>query len=247
MYTATGIYHVGHPIECFASFKFVCLVKHITSTDVGDENIAEHVDDVGKDFTSVLSDQSDSQCSTATLDDDTVPSCSYEYLPSSCSADNVSTEYNTDEDLAENDGHIPSDELSSSVNAIREEVTVETEAHSEACFEKCASNQSSSDTFIPQSQAPTNPKMSTSSNIDLDSPLYPGAPVTLHATLILILAFVLSHNITKDALADLLSLLNMVLLGKLTSLLDHRLLAIKPVNEISRTPRAHTDRKHWSL
>ena len=32
---------------------------------------------------------------------------------------------------------------------------------------------------------------------------------------------------------------------KLTSLLDHRLLAIKPVNEISRTTRALTDRKHW--
>ena len=142
---------------------FVCLVKHITSTDAGDDNIAEHVDDVCKDFMSVLSDQSDSQCSTATLDDDTVSSCSYEYLPYFCSADKVSAGHNTDEDLAENDGHIPSDELSSSVNAIREEVTVETEAHSEACFETNASNLSSSDSFIPQSQASTNPKMSTRS------------------------------------------------------------------------------------
>ena len=121
-------------MKTFRFFLF-CLVKHITSTDAGDVNIAEHVDDVGKDFMSVLSDQSVSQCSTATLDDDTVPSCSYEYLPSSCSADKVLAGHNTDEDLTENDGHFPSDELSSSVNAIREEVTVETEQHSEACFE----------------------------------------------------------------------------------------------------------------
>jgi len=46
---------------------------------------------------------------------------------------------------------------------------------------------------------------------DLESPLYSGAPVTMYAALLLILAFVLNHNLTNEALADLLSLLNIVL------------------------------------
>ena len=46
------------------------------------------------------------------------------------------------------------------------------------------------------------------STSSLDSPLYQGAPVTLYATLLLILAFSLSHKITKEALSDLFSLLN---------------------------------------
>ncbi len=46
----------------------------------------------------------------------------------------------------------------------------------------------------------------------LDSPLYGNAPVTLYATLLLILAFSISHKLTKDALSDLLSLLNVIIL-----------------------------------
>ena len=53
---------------------------------------------------------------------------------------------------------------------------------------------------------------SIQSLVDLESPLYPGAPVTMYAALLLILAFVLNHNLTNEALADLLSLLNCLLL-----------------------------------
>lgn len=47
---------------------------------------------------------------------------------------------------------------------------------------------------------------------NLEFPLYPGASLTVHTTLLLILAFVLSHNLTNQALSDLLSLLNVILL-----------------------------------
>lgn len=46
----------------------------------------------------------------------------------------------------------------------------------------------------------------------LDTPLYRNSPVTLYTTLLLILAFSLSHKLTKDALSDLLSLLNVIIL-----------------------------------
>ncbi len=49
----------------------------------------------------------------------------------------------------------------------------------------------------------------------LEAPLYPGATVTTHATLLLLLAFVQCHNRTSEALADLLSLLNVTLLQPL--------------------------------
>ena len=66
----------------------------------------------------------------------------------------------------------------------------------------------------------TESEAKAASNADkekLDLPLYREAPVSLHATLILILAFLLAHNITKEALADLLTLLN-TLLPKLHNL-----------------------------
>ena len=41
----------------------------------------------------------------------------------------------------------------------------------------------------------------------LNTPLYPGASISLHAALILILAFVVNHKLSNEALEDLLSLL----------------------------------------
>ena len=48
-------------------------------------------------------------------------------------------------------------------------------------------------------------------NPDLNVPLYPGAKITLHLALLLILAFTLSHKISNEAIEDLLSLLHAML------------------------------------
>lgn len=50
------------------------------------------------------------------------------------------------------------------------------------------------------------------SHPDPGSCLYTGAPLTVHAALLLIMAFVIRHNLTNAALTDLLTLLNMLLL-----------------------------------
>ena len=47
---------------------------------------------------------------------------------------------------------------------------------------------------------------------DLSSPLYAGTPTTLHATVLLILAFPLSHKLTQEALTDLLLLINEIII-----------------------------------
>ena len=49
---------------------------------------------------------------------------------------------------------------------------------------------------------------------DNSSPLYYGAMFSVHAALVLILAFVLCHKLTNEALADLLSLLNILVINQ---------------------------------
>ncbi len=50
------------------------------------------------------------------------------------------------------------------------------------------------------------------SDLQLNTPLYPGAKVTLHIALLLILAFSLCHKISNEALEDLLSLFREILI-----------------------------------
>ena len=51
----------------------------------------------------------------------------------------------------------------------------------------------------------------SSAFVNPDISLYPGAPITMHATLLLILAYILAHNVTKNAAEDLLNLINILL------------------------------------
>lgn len=62
---------------------------------------------------------------------------------------------------------------------------------------------------IPQDEA----KESECLHNDDDTPLYPGAPVTIKITMILILAFVTRHKLTNEAISDLLYLLNIICPG----------------------------------
>ena len=52
----------------------------------------------------------------------------------------------------------------------------------------------------------------SSSSVNPDFSLYSGVPITVHATLVFILAYILAHNLTKNAAEDLLSLISMLLL-----------------------------------
>ena len=51
----------------------------------------------------------------------------------------------------------------------------------------------------------------SSTSVNPDISLWSGAPITVHATLVLILAYILAHNCTKNAAEDLLNLINMLL------------------------------------
>ena len=92
---------------------------------------------------------------------------------------------------------------------------------------------------IQQSTEDSTQYRSTKSNRvpDLNSPLYTGAPITLHAILLLILAFALSHKLTQEALTDLLSLINEIIIKPhslpLSSYLFYKYLNIK-VSTVTR-------------
>ena len=77
------------------------------------------------------------------------------------------------------------------------------------CFTTTENMSHSASSYSDPSISSKESTQSQSNN--LDSPLYPEAPISFHATLLLILAFLLSHNLTKNAADDLLTLIYMIL------------------------------------